>query len=377
MNSRHPARVPLLLLSITLSLAPALPVRVQASEHARTGAGSREVFWIARDDLEHRRMDRWIDREIRGDDGKRVGHLKDFILDVKSGQAVAAVVSVGGVLGVGDTLRLVPLRALGATSGDRDAFVAPLTLAQWQSVPAIKENEFKDGTLHLSAEHRRGLADVQTRFRGDRAMADVDWEREDGVGRLLRASLLRNKPVHAAGEKIGDVEAVAVDLKTGQASVVLDADKALTGVDQDFLVPISRLEFGVWEKTIATSLTREDFRRARRVENTVAAREEPRDRRELETREAASPTPTGRTVPVDRREVKVANSLHAAVRAVEEYWGAQPDLAKLDLDATVEGERLVLRGHVPSEKLYEQAEDAAEAIVSGIKIENRIVIRTR
>jgi sporulation protein YlmC with PRC-barrel domain len=58
------------------------------------------------------RASRIIGADIKNSKGENLGDVKELVLDPQSGQVVYAVVSFGGVMGVGDKLFAVPWRVL-------------------------------------------------------------------------------------------------------------------------------------------------------------------------------------------------------------------------------------------------------------------------
>jgi len=59
---------------------------------------------------------------IKNPQGEKLGDLKDIVLDTGKGEIVYAVLSCGGVLGVGEKLFAVPWHAL-RVQGDNEALV--------------------------------------------------------------------------------------------------------------------------------------------------------------------------------------------------------------------------------------------------------------
>ncbi|WP_139556724.1 PRC-barrel domain-containing protein [Methylotetracoccus oryzae] len=58
------------------------------------------------------RASRIIGTDIKNSKGENLGDIKELVLDPESGRVVYAVVSFGGVLGIGDKLFAVPWRVL-------------------------------------------------------------------------------------------------------------------------------------------------------------------------------------------------------------------------------------------------------------------------
>ncbi len=55
--------------------------------------------------------------DVVNTEGKRLGDLKEIMLDVDTGQVAYAVLSFGGVLGMGDKLFAIPWKALRVDQG--------------------------------------------------------------------------------------------------------------------------------------------------------------------------------------------------------------------------------------------------------------------
>lgn len=53
-----------------------------------------------------------VEFEVRNYDGEELGRIEDVVLDAESGRIVYAVVSMSGLLGLGDRLFAVPWEAL-------------------------------------------------------------------------------------------------------------------------------------------------------------------------------------------------------------------------------------------------------------------------
>ena len=87
-------------------------------------------------------------RKLAGDKvlnlaGEQLGKIEDFMLDLESGRIVYAVLSFGGVLGIGDKLFAVPPEAL--MLDERNAcFVLDMDKATLRDAPAFERNRWPD-----------------------------------------------------------------------------------------------------------------------------------------------------------------------------------------------------------------------------------------
>lgn len=75
-----------------------------------------------------------IGQDVKGTDGSKIGDIKDLAIDLHSNHVAYAIVSTGGVLGVGDTLHAV---AFDRFTCSEDACTVPLTKEGVTALPAI------------------------------------------------------------------------------------------------------------------------------------------------------------------------------------------------------------------------------------------------
>ncbi len=67
--------------------------------------------------------------------GKKIGAVKDIVLDKTSNSILFAIVSFGGVLGIGEKFHPVPWSELDYEP-DQDGYVVPFTAEQLKNAPA-------------------------------------------------------------------------------------------------------------------------------------------------------------------------------------------------------------------------------------------------
>lgn len=79
--------------------------------------------------------------DINNSAGEKIADIDEIVLDCTSGKVAAAVLSFGGVMGVGESRVLVPLPAIRIDAEDR-ASAAGLDLAKLQSAPALKGSDW-------------------------------------------------------------------------------------------------------------------------------------------------------------------------------------------------------------------------------------------
>ncbi|MDR5884236.1 PRC-barrel domain-containing protein [Caballeronia sp. LZ032] len=74
-------------------------------------------------------------------DGEDVGKIKDIMLDVRSGRVAYAVLTSGGFLGMGDTLRAIPWNAL-TLDTDQKVFRVDITADRIKSEPGFDKDHW-------------------------------------------------------------------------------------------------------------------------------------------------------------------------------------------------------------------------------------------
>ncbi len=87
-----------------------------------------------------------------------VGDVEDLVLNMKTGEIIAVIVSSGGFLGIADTLSAVPVTALRYDTTAK-AFKTGLTKVQLGKAPQFKTNSWPDYNEATSIEALRSYRD--------------------------------------------------------------------------------------------------------------------------------------------------------------------------------------------------------------------------
>lgn len=73
--------------------------------------------------------------------GEDLGEIKEIMIDVPSGQVAYAVLSLGGVFGIGDRLYAIPWHAL-TLDADRKCFVLDVDAERLKAAPGFDKNHW-------------------------------------------------------------------------------------------------------------------------------------------------------------------------------------------------------------------------------------------
>lgn len=75
--------------------------------------------------------------------GESLGKIEDFMVDMENGRIAYAVLSFGGVLGIGDKLFAVPTEAL-TFDGERRCFILDADKSDLEQAPGFDKNSWPD-----------------------------------------------------------------------------------------------------------------------------------------------------------------------------------------------------------------------------------------
>jgi len=89
------------------------------------------------------RASKIIGTAVKDTYGDNLGDIKELVLNPESGQVVYAVVSYGGVLGLGDKLFAVPWKALQWTS-DKEHYVLNIDKETLKKAPGFDKAHWPD-----------------------------------------------------------------------------------------------------------------------------------------------------------------------------------------------------------------------------------------
>ncbi|MGH8470413.1 MAG: PRC-barrel domain-containing protein [Gammaproteobacteria bacterium] len=84
-----------------------------------------------------------IGMNVKNSQGEALGEIHDLVLNFDDGDIAYVVISSGGLLGMGDTLRAVPWKALSLNS-KADGFVVNIDQTAWKNAPSFKDNDWPE-----------------------------------------------------------------------------------------------------------------------------------------------------------------------------------------------------------------------------------------
>lgn len=91
------------------------------------------------------RASKIIGTPVKNPKGDNLGNVKELVIDPRSGKVVYAVVSFGGVLGMGDKLFIIPWKALN-WSRDKEYYLLDLDKTTFTSAPGFDKKHWPDSS---------------------------------------------------------------------------------------------------------------------------------------------------------------------------------------------------------------------------------------
>lgn len=120
-----------------------------AEKMAKTApSDSKGLMWV-------RRASKVIGADVHNKANEDVGDIHDLVADTATGKINYAVLSYGGVMGIGDKLFAVPMESL-ATKADDDKFVLDVTKDRLKTAPGFDKSNWPD---FAGADFRKGVDD--------------------------------------------------------------------------------------------------------------------------------------------------------------------------------------------------------------------------
>ena len=201
------------------------------------------------------RASKLIGAEVTNPQGENLGEIKDLIVDVRNGTTHYAVLSFGGILGIGDKLFAYPVRMLRWGPG-KDELILDVDRARLEKAPGFASDNWPDWSVD---SYRRAVDDY---FKTDNSVAGP-------APQLMRASELIGTEVQdTRKDDVGEIKDVIVSLGNGKVLYVvlnLESNKAWSLDHKLMPLPMSALQLSADRKgraVITETVANLDKRRA-------------------------------------------------------------------------------------------------------------------
>jgi sporulation protein YlmC with PRC-barrel domain len=246
-----------------MAQAPNAPDRTQNPGQKDKMAGKEQSSMK----LELRRASKIDGLEVQASDNEKVGKINNLAIDLDSGRVIFAVVSSGGVLGVGDKLAAVPFKAL--HFGDLNN-VAKLTVdkATFDSAPKLDKdswNNLNDRTWRTTAYKHYKLdvnwdapLDVRT------GEMTIKTETERPATNIVKSTEAIGMDVHnTQNDNLGDINDLVIDVNRAQVVYTVLGFGGVLGVGEKlFAVPWQSLKLDRADKKFVLNVDKDKLKNA-------------------------------------------------------------------------------------------------------------------
>jgi sporulation protein YlmC with PRC-barrel domain len=197
------------------------------------------------------RTEQLLGLNVEDSDGRKIGTLRNLIVDMQTGTLRYAVVSSGGIAGVGTTSRLAPAQFVSAATTKRDTLAINVTTARWNATPSFKSSQ-------LASLAEPGRAEAITRY-FEQADASTNFPKAplsatgaDRAGQAsaseaklkLTSDVIGHRVVSNTNEKIGEILDLLVSFGPPHETFAVIAPGRIFRRGHEYAVPLSALNAG-------------------------------------------------------------------------------------------------------------------------------------
>lgn len=216
------------------------------------------------------RVSRLIGMDVRNAQNENLGSVNDLVLDTRNNRVHYVVLSHGGLLGIGADLFAFPVQSF-ELSRDLRNLVLNVDRATLRDAQGFDRNRWPDladnkywtevdrrfGQSRTAGDASRPAATTQQQSTGQQPAADK--------GQALRraSEMVRTGVIGSGGEKIGNINDVVVDLRSGDIRyAIVDFDRGWLAEDRQFALPLNRFQEVAGRNELRLGMTREQIAQA-------------------------------------------------------------------------------------------------------------------
>jgi len=189
-----------------------------------------------------------LGKTVENQDGEQLGKVSNLVIDLQTSQARYVIISCGGFLGLGRTLRAVPARVVSLATTKKDIVELDVSRARWAQAP-----EFKRGDLaarNAAADNQiltyygvKPEANSAARVGAPTGRSPGPAVEANGFGASLKlASEIKGKKIFTPQQtQLGFITDLLVDLKGRQPSFAILAARTSAREKDEFACHISAL----------------------------------------------------------------------------------------------------------------------------------------
>lgn len=354
-----------------------------------------------------------IGMDIQSATGEKIGEIRDMFIDMETGRIVAVVASTGRFLDAGDQNSLLSTDDL-RFDGDKKHLRSDLQKEHLLTAPRYRKDD-RAGFDHVRPLGESGKARYaasnsannpgegnpyarnfgvrgSTEPRTENPQVSNRWADQRGIegspdyrvaSELALSTLVGMDVENRAGDSVGKVDKVYLDLEGGQVSGAVVSTGGFLGIGaHQNVLALNEFDYNAESKKLVVDMDRDQLRSAPTYKSDdtswhVALRERSKrqtDRLET-TRTSATTTPDRLTVfnqGNSRAETKMTADIRSAIRA-------NSDMSSRANNVTIitQNERVLIRGDVDSATEKAAVEAIARGKAGALNVTSELVVRSR
>lgn len=201
-----------------------------------------------------------IGMTVKNNQGEKLGKVEDLAVDVESGRIATVVLSIGGFIGIGDTLAGIPPAAF-HYDGSQKVLHLDADKEKLKSSPRFEMSKWSESTdSNRLAEVYRHYGQEPFAQRSENTLSnDATNRTANASGQLEKASKVIGKAVkNLQNEKLGKVENLLLDLQAGRIVAMVISSGGFLGLgDELSAVPPAAFRFTADRDTLQLDASKE------------------------------------------------------------------------------------------------------------------------
>lgn len=235
-----------------LTMSSSISIAAEQTKQARSGIEEKGLLTSAMrsympDGLY--KASKLIGTNVKGKNGESLGEIVDLALETSQRQVSYAVLSFGGVIGVGAKLFAVPLSAFETGKG-RNELVLNVTGDQLKAMQGLDDDKWP---TEISTNWPAAKANMQGSVKASSTIT------------VVRATKYLDYDVkNPQGKELGEISDLAVDLEQGTIKYVVIEHGGLLGIGENLVaVPSSKLVPGAEADEVILNATETELKNAK------------------------------------------------------------------------------------------------------------------
>lgn len=191
--------------------------------------------------------------------GEKLGTINNLAIDLGDGTTRFAILSHGGMLGVGDKLYAVPFKAFKFTGG-KEVCILDVTKQRLEQAPEFKNDDW----ANLGDEHWTTNVYTYYTIKPDATVDKTTVKTTTGRPTIVKGSDAVGMDVHnAKNENLGDIEDLMIDVNSGRVGYAVLSFGGVLGIgDKLFAVPWQALSLHPDKKMFVLNLEKDRLKTA-------------------------------------------------------------------------------------------------------------------